>query len=458
MTHTPASHAGTEPAPTPRPRSRAGRLLRELWFQVLLAGVLGILVGLFLPGVGKQLTPLSDWFIALVKMIIIPVVFCVVTLGIASMDSLRKAGRIGLKALGYFIVLSLLSMLIGLVVANVFHPGDGMNIDVSKLNASKIPGAGKSFDGIEFVTGLIPTSLFGALTGNAVPAALLVSIVFGAALNLSGESGAVLTSGIKALSTVVFKIVGWLMRLAPVGTFGALAAVVATYGATSLQQLGYLILLFTATCIVYVIVVLGLIARACRLNVFTLMRYFKAELLIALATCSSEAVLPQVMKKLEAMGVGKPTVGIVIPSAFSFNLDGSAVYLTMASVFLAQAVGIHLSWEQQLAMVGIMLISSKGTAGVTGGAFIVLAGSLGAVSAIPTAALALIVGIDRLLNEGRVFINVIGNVLAAVVVGKWEKDFDLPTAKAAIAARPGQPQAVEPADLVGEFELARENA
>ena len=418
----------------PKQRSRFGRLLRELWFQVLLGGVLGILVGFLLPSVGQQLTPLSDWFIALVKMIIIPVVFCVVTLGVASMDSLRKAGRIGIKALGYFIVLSLISMLIGLVVANVFHPGDGMNIDVSKLNGDKIPGAGKSFDGLEFVTSLIPTSFFGALTGSAIPAALLVSIVFGAALNLSGESGAVLTSGIRALSTVVFRIVGWLMRLAPIGTFGALAAVVAKYGFTSLQQLGYLILLFTLTCIVYVLVVLGIIARSCGLNIFTVMRYFKDELLIALATCSSEAVLPQVMKKLENMGVGRPTVGIVIPSAFSFNLDGSAIYLTMASVFLAQAVGIHLSWEQQLAMVGIMMISSKGTAGVTGGAFIVLAGSLGAVSGIPTAALALIVGVDRLLNEGRVFINVIGNVLAAVVIGKWEKDFDPEQARKALHA------------------------
>lgn len=427
----------------PKQRSRFGRLIGELWFQVLLGGVLGIGVGFFLPQLGQQLSPLSDWFIALVKMIIIPVVFCVVTLGVASMDSLRKAGRIGLKALVYFIVLSLISMLIGLVVANVFHPGEGMNIDVSKLNADKVPGAGKSFDGIEFVTNLIPTSFFGAVTGSTIPAALLVSIVFGAALNVSGESGAMLTGGIRALSTVVFRIVGWLMRLAPIGTFGALAAVVAKYGATSLQQLGYLVLLFTGTCIVYVIVVLGTIARTCGLNIFTVMRYFKAELLIALATCSSEAVLPQVMKKLENMGVGKPTVGIVIPSAFSFNLDGSAIYLTMASVFLAQAVGIHLSWEQQLAMVGLMMISSKGTAGVTGGAFIVLAGSLGAVSAIPTAALALIVGIDRLLNEGRVFINVIGNVLAAVVVGKWEKDFDPVQARKALHASGQKNSAIE---------------
>ena len=268
-------------AQPPKQRSRFGRLLRELWFQVVLGAVLGIAVGLLLPSVGKQLTPLSDWFIALVKMIVIPVVFCVVSLGIASMDSLRKAGRIGVKALGYFIALSLVSMLIGLMVANVFHPGTGMNIDPSKLDASKVPAAAnKGFDGLEFVSNIIPESLFGALTGHTIIAALMVSIVFGAALNVSGESGAFLTKGIQALSVVIFKIVSWVMRLAPIGTFGALAAVVANYGTASLQQLGYLVLLFTGTCIVYVVVVLGAIARACGLNIFTVMRYFKAELLI----------------------------------------------------------------------------------------------------------------------------------------------------------------------------------
>jgi aerobic C4-dicarboxylate transport protein len=423
----------------PKQRSRFRRLLSELWFQVVLGAVLGIAVGFLLPSVGKQLTPLSDWFIALVKMIVIPVVFCVVSLGIASMDSLRKAGRIGVKALGYFIVLSLVSMVIGLVAANVFRPGAGMNIDPSKLDASTVPEtASQSFNGIEFVNNIIPESLFGALTGHTIIAALMVSIVFGAAMNVSGESGAFLTRGIQALSTVIFKIVGWVMRLAPIGTFGALAAVVANYGTQSLQQLGILVLLFTATCIVYVLVVLGSIARACGLNIFTLMRYYKAELLIALSTCSSEAVLPQLIKKLEAMGVGKSTVGIVIPSGFSFNLDGSAVYLTMASVFLAQAVGMDLSWEQQLVMVGVMMLTSKGTAGIAGGAFIVLASTLSSVGHIPLAALALIVGIDRLLNEGRVFINVLGNVMAAVVVGKWEKDYDPEQAKAALSARPAK--------------------
>jgi aerobic C4-dicarboxylate transport protein len=220
--------------------------------------------------------------------------------------ALRKAGRIGVKALGYFIILSLVSMLISLVVANVFRPGTGMDIDPSKLEACKVPAAvNNGFDGLEFVSNIIPESLFGALTGHTIIAALMVSIVFGAALNVSGESGAFITKGIQALSTVIFKIVSWVMRLAPIGTFGALAAVVANYGTQSLQQLGYLVLLFTGTCIVYVVVVLGTIARACGLNIFTVMRYLKAELLIALSTCSSEAVLPQLIKKLENMGVGK---------------------------------------------------------------------------------------------------------------------------------------------------------
>lgn len=419
-----------------KPRSRIGGLLRELWFQVILGAVIGIAIGILLPGVGESLTPLNNWFIALVKMIVVPVVFCVVTLGIASMDSLRKAGRIGVKALGYFIVLSLLSMVIGLVVANVFKPGAGLNIDPATLTADGIPGveSGEKLDFVNFVSDIIPESIFGAITGHAILSALMVSILFGCALNVTSQTSAPITRGIEALSTVVFKIVGWVMRLAPIGTLGALASVVATYGASSLQQLGYLILLFTATCVVYVIVILGIISRACGLSVFALMRYLKTELLIALSTCSSEAVLPQLVRKLEDLGVSKPVVGLVIPAGFSFNLDGSAVYLTMASLFLAQAVGVDLSWEQQLVMVGVMMLTSKGTAGIAGGAFIVLASTITAVGHIPLATLALIVGIDRILNEGRVFINVLGNALATIVVGKWENEFDEEKAKRVLHA------------------------
>ncbi|WP_327097567.1 cation:dicarboxylase symporter family transporter [Nocardia vinacea] len=430
----------TSSDPTRGRRSRLARLMTELWFQVLLGAVLGIAVGVLWPHAGAALSPLNDWFIAIVKMIVIPVVFCVVTTSIASMDSLRKAGRIGAKALGYFMVLSLLSMLIGLVVANIFKPGAGMKINLSELDAKSIPGGNQHAGGVvEFIDRIIPSSLFGAITGNEILAALLVSIVFGCALNVSGERAAPITEGIAALSTVVFKIVGWVMRLAPFGTFGALAMVVAKYGAESLQQLGYLILLFTGTCIVYVVVILGAIARVCGLGLFAVMRYLKAELLVALSTCSSEAVLPALVRKLEELGVGKPVVGIVIPSGFSFNLDGSAVYLTMASLFLAQAVGIDLTWQQQLVMVGVMMLTSKGTAGIAGGAFIVLASTVTAVGHIPLAALALIVGIDRILNEGRVFINVLGNAMAAIVIGKWENDFDTDKAQAVLAGKHPRP-------------------
>ena len=419
----------------PPRRSRFGALISELWFQVLLGAILGIALGVLAPDVGKAMSPLNDWFFGLVKMIVVPVVFCVVTMGIASMDSLRKAGRIGVKALGYFIVLSLLSMLIGLAVANIFKPGAGMNIDVSSLDASNVPGVDseEKIGFVEFVTKMIPDSLFGAITGHAILSALLVSLLFGCALNVTKEHSAPIAKLIEQLSHVVFKIVGWVMRLAPIGTFGALASVVAKYGASSLQNLGFLVLLFTATCVVYVIVILGLISRAVGLNVFTLMRYFKTELLIALSTCSSEAVLPQLVRKLEHLGVGRPVVGLVIPAGFSFNLDGSAVYLTMASLFLAQAVGIDLSWQQQLIMVGVMMLTSKGTAGIAGGAFIVLASTITAVGHIPLAALALIVGIDRLLNEGRVFINVLGNAIGTIVIGKWENDFDAERAHKVLA-------------------------
>lgn len=426
-------------------RSRFRKLIGELWFQVVVAAILGVAVGLAFPSVGDDLKPLNDWFIALVKMIVVPVVFCVITTGIAAMDNLRKAGRIGAKAIGYFLVLSLVSMLIGLVVGNVFRPGEGMNVDPAALDAGSIPAEATeehaTFTG--FVSSLIPDSLFGAITGDAILSALVVSIVFGVALNMAGPQAAPLTRGISALSGVVFRIVGWVMRLAPLGTFGALATVVATYGAGSLQQLGYLILLFTATCLLYVIVVLGAIMRACKLSLFGLMRFLKAELLVALSTCSSEAVLPQLVRKLEMMGIGRPVVGIVIPSGFSFNLDGSAVYLTMASLFLAQALGIDLSWQQQLVMVGVMMLTSKGTAGIAGGAFIVLASTITAVGHMPLAALALIVGIDRILNEGRVFINVLGNAVAAIVIGKWEKDFDADRANAVLRAGPAELERIE---------------
>jgi aerobic C4-dicarboxylate transport protein len=327
------------------------------------------------------------------------------------------------------------SMVIGLVVANVFHPGAGMNIDPATLDAGNIPGVsgGGHASFTDFVSSLIPETLFGALTGDNILSALLVSILFGVALNVSGERAQILTRGIGALSEVVFKIVSWVMRLAPIGTFGALATVVSTYGAASLQQLGYLVILFTATCVVYILVVLGAIMRACRLSLFGLMRFLRAELLVALSTCSSEAVLPQMVQKLEALGVGRPVVGITIPAGFSFNLDGSAIYLTMASLFLAQAVGIDLSWQQQLTMVGIMMLTSKGTAGIAGGAFIVLASSITAIGHVPLAALALIVGVDRLLNEGRVFINVLGNAIGTIVIGKWENDFDAERAHKVLA-------------------------
>jgi aerobic C4-dicarboxylate transport protein len=426
-------------APDRPQRSRIGHLFRELWFQVVLAAVLGILVGFTLPSVGAALKPLNDYFIALIQMIIVPVVFCVVTTGIASMDNLRKAGRIGAKAIGYFLVLSLLSLLIGLVVANVFQPGAGLHIDPATLHAGDVPAAAtKELTVTGFISSLIPASLFGAITGNGILAALLVSIVFGIALNMGGQHTAPLVTVIGALSNVVFRIVGWVMRLAPIGTFGALAAVVATYGASSLLQLGYLILLFFATCIVYIVVVLGLIMRACKLSLFGLMRFLKAELLVSLATVSSEAVLPQLIRKLEILGVGRPVVGIVIPAGFSFNLDGSAIYLTMASLFLAQAVGINLSWQQQLVMVGIMMLTSKGTAGIAGGAFLVLASTITAVGHVPLAALALIVGIDRILNEGRVFINVLGNAVATIVIGKWENDFDEERAREVLSAHHGE--------------------
>ena len=438
------AHHTTTPSPTGAraPGSRFRYLAGQLWIQVIVAAVLGVALGVLAPDVAAKMAPLNDWFIGLIKMIVVPVIFCVMVTGIASMDNLRKAGRIGGKALGYFLVLSLVSMLIGLLVANIFRPGDGMNIDPSSLDTGAIPAGSTEVHAsfTAFISSLIPANLIGAITADNLLAALVVSLLFGVALNMSGEQGKPLVNGIYALQSVVFRIVGWVMRLAPLGTFGALAAVVAANGAESLQQLGYLILLFTLTCVFYVMIVLGAVMRGCGLSLWALMRYLKTELLVALSTCSSEAILPQLIKRLEDLGVGRPVVGIVIPAGFSFNLDGSAVYLTMAFLFLAQATGTDLSWQQQLVMVGIMMLTSKGTAGIAGGAFIILASTVSSIGTVPVAALALIVGVDRILNEGRVFINVLGNAVATIVIGKWEKDFDHEKAKELLSRKHHHPE------------------
>lgn len=402
-----------------------------------MAAVLGIAVGWLFPSFGAAMAPLNDWFIALIKMIVVPVVFVVIVNGIASMDNLRKAGRVGVKSIAYFLALSLVSMLIGLLVANVFHPGSGMNVDLASLSSTDLPESTTEAHPTvtSFISGLIPKNLIGAFTGTSLLAALVGSLLFGVALNKAGEVGRPLVAGMYALQSVVFTVVGWVMRLAPLGTFGALAAVVATTGTQSLKGLGYLILLFFATCVVYVIVVLGAVMKLCGLSLLGLMRFLKAELLIALSTCSSEAVLPQLVKRLEELGIGRPVVGIVIPAGFSFNLDGSAVYLTMALLFLAQATGVDLTLGQQLTAVAIMMLTSKGTAGIAGGAFIVLASTLSAIGMVPVACLALIVGIARILNEGRVFVNVLGNAVAAIVIGKWENDFDHARAASILSGR-----------------------
>jgi aerobic C4-dicarboxylate transport protein len=416
--------------------------------QVIIGAILGIAVGLLFPGFGSAMKPLSDWFIGLVKMIVAPVIFCVVTTGIAAMDNVRRVGRIGIKAIGYFIVFSLVSMLIGLVMANVFRLGVGMHINPHGLDAGSVPKTSADATSFTaFVSSIIPDTMFSAFTSDNIVAALFISIIFGFALNVGGARVEPLAKGIQGLSEVVFRIVSWIMKTAPIGTFGALATVVSTYGVSSLKQLGYLILVFTGTCVLYIVVVLGGIMRACKLRLFPLMRYLKDELLIVLSTCSSESVLPQVVAKLERLGVGRTVVGITIPAGFSFNLDGSAIYLTMGSLFVAEAVDVHLSWQQQLVMVGIMMLTSKGTAGVAGGAFVVLASSITAFGHVPLAALALIVGIDRILNEGRVFINVLGNAVAAIVVGKWENDFDVEKARAMLAH--STPPAAESPALAG---------
>jgi len=424
------------------PPKRAGRLhwLRQLWVQVLLAMAAGVLVGLLWPAAGVRMQPLSDGFVDLMQMIVAPVIFCAVTSGVGKVDTLGRVGRVGVKALLYFFVLTAVCMAIGLAAADLFQPGAGMHVSVSDLDTAHLP-AGTTTTHVEvttFLLSIVPKTMFSAFTDGDILPVLLVSLLFGLALKAVGEPVAGLTRGVEKLTLVVFKIVSWVMRAAPIGAFGGLALTVSKYGVGSLHQLLLLIAIFSLTCVVVIVVVFGGLLRYAGLSLFKLCRYLKEELLIVAATCSSEAVLPRMVWKMENLGASRPIVGLTMPAGYSFNLDGTAIYLTLSSLFLAQALDIHLSFGAQLTMLGIMLLTSKGAAGVPGGAFVVLASSISVAGHIPVAALALIVGIDRFLNEGRIVTTVLGNAVATVFVAKWEKGFDLGRARAVLnGADPG---------------------
>ena len=402
-------------------------LYRSLYFQVICAVVAGVLLGHFNPGLGAEMKPLGDGFIKLIKMIIAPIIFCTVVIGIAGMEDMKKVGKTGGLALLYFEVVSTLALIIGLVLVNLFKPGEGMNIDASTLDTKAVAaytGPGKLTGTTDFLLNVIPNTVIDAFAKGEILQVLLIAVLFGFALHKFGGRGTMVFDLIEKISHVLFGIVNMIMKLAPIGAFGAMAFTIGKYGIVSLFSLGKLMGSFYLTCFLFIFIVLGSIARFHGFSIWKFIKYIKEELLIVLGTSSSESVLPRMMEKMENLGAKKSTVGLVIPTGYSFNLDGTSIYLTMAAVFIAQATNTPMTLTQELTLLAVLLLTSKGAAGITGSGFIVLAATLSAVGTVPVAGLALILGIDRFMSEARALTNLIGNGVATIVVAKWTGDLD----------------------------------
>ncbi|BCS50988.1 dicarboxylate/amino acid:cation symporter [Aeromonas jandaei] len=404
------------------------KIMGSLYFQVLLAITLGVCLGHLYPQLGADMKPLGDGFVKLIKMIIAPVIFCTVVTGIAGMESMKAVGKTGAIALVYFEVVSTIALIIGLCVVNLLQPGAGMNVDPAALDASAIAvyaEQAKSQGIIPFLLDIIPGSVIGAFASGNILQVLLFAVLFGFSLHHIGEKGKIIFGVIESFSTVIFGIINMIMKLAPVGAFGAMAFTIGKYGVGSLVQLGQLIACFYLTCLFFIFIVLGSIAKASGFSILRFISYIREELLIVLGTSSSESALPRMLDKMEKLGCQKSVVGLVIPTGYSFNLDGTSIYLTMAAIFIAQATNTPLDLFHQITLLVVLLISSKGAAGVTGSGFIVLAATISAVGHLPLAGLALILGIDRFMSEARALTNLIGNGVATVVVAKYCKQLDV---------------------------------
>ena len=402
-------------------------LYTSLYLQVIVAIIIGILLGHFMPQTGEAMKPLGDGFIKLIKMIIAPIIFCTVVVGIAGMEDMKKVGKTGGYALLYFEIVSTIALIVGLTIVNLVQPGAGMNVDPATLDQKGIAAftkPGQMASTTDFLLNVIPNTVVDAFAKGEILQVLLFAVLFGFALHKFGGRGTLVFDWIEKTSHVLFTIVGYIMRVAPIGAFGAMAFTIGKYGVVSLLSLGKLMGTFYLTCLVFILVVLGTIAYAHGFSILKFIRYIKEELLIVLGTSSSESVLPRMMAKLENLGVKKSTVGLVIPTGYSFNLDGTSIYLTMAAIFVAQATNTPMTFTQELTLLAVLLLTSKGAAGVTGSGFIVLAATLSAVGHVPVAGLALILGIDRFMSEARALTNLIGNGVATVVVGKWCNELD----------------------------------
>ncbi|MCG2591848.1 dicarboxylate/amino acid:cation symporter [Ramlibacter sp. XY19] len=439
-------------ATTTTPRRRP--LYRSLYAQVLAAVVIGVLLGHFMPELGTKMKPLGDGFIKLIKMMIAPIIFCTVVVGIAGMEDMKKVGKTGGLALLYFEVVSSIALVVGLVLVNLVKPGAGMNVDPATLDTKALSAytePGKLGTTTDFLLNVIPNTLVDAFAKGEILQVLLIAVLFGFALHRFGGRGTLVFDWIEKSSHVLFTMVGFIMKLAPIGAFGAMAFTIGKYGIASLWQLGALMATFYATCLIFVFVVLGTIAKVHGFSVWKLIKYIKEELLIVLGTSSSESVLPRMMEKMENLGARKTTVGLVIPTGYSFNLDGTSIYLTMAAVFIAQATNTQMTLMQEVTLLGVLLLTSKGAAGVTGSGFIVLAATLSAVGHVPVAGLALILGIDRFMSEARALTNLVGNAVATLVVAKWTNDLDVAQLKARLDGQDweetGEPEALHEAKV-----------
>lgn len=400
---------------------------KHLYFQVLVAIIAGIALGHFYPTFGEQLKPLGDGFIRLVKMIIAPVIFLTVATGIAGMNDMKKVGRVAGKAMIYFLVFSTLALIVGLIVANTVQPGAGMNIDPATLDAKAVATyADKAHEQTitGFLMNIIPTTIVGAFASGDILQVLFFSVLFGIALGIVGEKGKPVTDFMHAMMYPIFKLVAILMKAAPIGAFGAMAFTIGKYGISSVTNLAMLIGTFYVTSALFVFVVLGAVCRYNGFSIVALIRYIKEELLLVLGTSSSEAALPGLMSKMEKAGCKRSVVGLVIPTGYSFNLDGTNIYMTLAALFIAQATGIHLSFGEQILLLLVAMLSSKGAAGITGAGFITLAATLSVVPSVPVAGMALILGIDRFMSECRALTNFVGNAVATIVVARWEGELD----------------------------------
>lgn len=413
------------------------KIKSSLFLQVIIALILGIVIGLSFHDFSLNLKPLGDGFISLIKMLIAPIVFCVVVLGIYGASDIKKMGKVGAKTILYFEVVTTIALMLGIAVAYIFKPGVGMNIDITKLDSKDLSTyterAHAISSGSDFILHIIPKTLFGAFTDGDILQVLLIAILFGVSLLLIPKQfSSLVCQSIEAFSEVLFKMMGLIIRLAPLGVLGSVAYTTAKFGLDSLMQLGYLVILFYLTCIVFVIVILGSILKLAGLNIFKFLNYFKDELSIVLGTASSDSVLPQIMKKLRALGIKDSTVGLVIPTGYSFNLDGFSIYLTLGVIFIAQACNIDLSMHDLLAILLVSLVTSKGAHGIPGSALVILAATLSVIPSLTAIGLVLLLSVDWFIGIVRACTNLIGNCVATVVIAHWEKDIDHAQAKAVL--------------------------